>query len=45
MNTADIFAAGLGLTDPWYVTDVEFRPSDDEKGESDKLIEKSSTKS
>ena len=35
MNTADIFAAGLGLTDPWYVTNVEFRPSDDEKGESE----------
>lgn len=33
MNTADIFAAGLGLTDPWYITDVELRPSDDENGE------------
>ena len=31
MNTTDIFAAGLGLTDPWYVTNVELRPSDEEE--------------
>lgn len=26
MNTTDIFAAGLGLTAPWYVTNVELKP-------------------
>lgn len=26
MNTVDIFSAGLGLTEPWYVSDVQLIP-------------------
>ena len=27
MNTVDIFSAGLGLTEPWFVSDVQLIPS------------------
>ena len=27
MNTVDIFSAGLGLTEPWYVSDVQLIPA------------------
>lgn len=29
MNTLDIFSAGLGLTEPWYVSDVQLIPSEE----------------
>ena len=29
MNTVDIFSAGLGLTDPWFVSDVQLIPTEE----------------
>ena len=29
VNTVDIFTAGLGLTEPWYVSDVQLIPSEE----------------
>lgn len=29
MNTVDIFSAGLGLTEPWYVSDVQLIPAEE----------------
>lgn len=29
MNTVDIFSAGLGLTEPWFVSDVQLIPSEE----------------
>ena len=29
MNTVDIFSEGLGLTEPWYVSDVQLIPSEE----------------
>jgi hypothetical protein len=26
LNNSDLFAAALGLTDPWYIKDIVFSP-------------------